>query len=32
MEITDISSTKSLEIAKKIKDFTPIAGLKTKLP
>jgi len=31
IEITDINITKSLEIARKIKDFTPIAGLKTKL-
>jgi hypothetical protein len=31
MEITDVNTVKSLEIAKKVKDFTPIAGLKTKL-
>jgi len=31
MEITDINIVKSLEIAQKIKDFTPIAELKTKL-
>jgi len=31
MEITDINTLKSLEIVQKIKDFTPIAGLKTKL-
>ena len=31
MEITDINIVKSLEITQKIKDFTPIAELKTKL-
>jgi len=31
MEITDINIVKSLEIAQKVKDFTPIAELKTKL-
>jgi HEPN domain-containing protein len=31
MEITDLNIVKSLEIARKIKDFLPIAGLKEKL-
>jgi hypothetical protein len=31
MEITDLNIVKSLEIAQKVKDFTPIAELKTKL-
>ena len=31
LEINDVNMTKSLEIAQKIKDFTPIAGLKAKL-
>jgi hypothetical protein len=31
MEITDLNIVKSLEIAQKIKDFNPIAGLKAKL-
>jgi len=32
IEITDINTVKSLEIAQKIKDFKPIAELKAKLP
>jgi len=31
MEITDVNIAKSLEIARRIKDFTPITGLKAKL-
>jgi HEPN domain-containing protein len=31
MEITGSNTVKSLEIAQKVKDFTPIAGLKAKL-
>jgi len=31
IEITDINIVKSLEIAQKVKEFTPIAGLKAKL-
>jgi HEPN domain-containing protein len=31
MEITDLNIVKSLEIAQKVKDFTPIAELKAKL-
>jgi len=31
LEINDVNMIKSLEITQKIKDFTPIAGLKTKL-
>jgi len=31
IEITDVNIVKSLEIAQKVKDFTPIAGSKAKL-
>jgi hypothetical protein len=31
MVITDLNIVKSLEIVQKIKDFTPIAGLRAKL-
>jgi len=31
IEITDVNIIKSLEIAQKVKDFTPIAELKAKL-
>jgi hypothetical protein len=31
MEITSLNTVKSLEIAQKVKDFPPIAGLKAKL-